>query len=121
MQKKSCQLSRYLRNYFSVNEFRQTFDDWVRALSPIRQTVRDSERSNQDLDSRNMMSANSDAIFVGWQETSTNEFFALYNVIAKQHPLYRSTVSEITLRQRHLNVPATPLPPGKIMRLKYDI
>jgi hypothetical protein len=59
----------------------------------------------------------SDAEFVGWQKTPTGEVFALYNVMAKQHPLYRSTVSEETLRANHLGVPPPPLLQGLLRRL----
>jgi hypothetical protein len=58
----------------------------------------------------------SDAEFVGWQKTPTGEVFALYNVKAKQHPLYHSTVSEKTLRANHLGVPPPPPRQGLLRR-----
>ncbi len=53
--------------------------------------------------------SDSDAEFLGWQKTRRGEAFALYNVTAEQHPLYRSTVSEKTLRKQNLEIPPTPL------------
>jgi hypothetical protein len=49
-----------------------------------------------------------DAEFIGWQQTRSGEPYALYNVMAEQHPLYQSTVSEKTLRENNLEIPPTP-------------
>ncbi|MGB2869501.1 MAG: hypothetical protein WBD36_13685 [Bacteroidota bacterium] len=57
--------------------------------------------------------SDSDAEFLGWQKTPSGEQFALYNVTAEQHPLYRSTVSEQTLRRENLEIPSTPSPQGE--------
>jgi hypothetical protein len=55
-----------------------------------------------------------------WQKTMTGEVFALYNITAQQHPLYRSTVTENTLRQLHLEIPPTPLPQGQVKRFDHE-
>ncbi len=50
----------------------------------------------------------SDAKFIGWQKTSKGELFALYNVTAATHPLFRSTVTEKTLVHNNLQIPQIP-------------
>jgi hypothetical protein len=60
-------------------------------------------RDKQDPDSR------SDAIFLGWQQTKRGESIALYNIIAVDHPLRRSTVTQQTLERLNLKVPRPPL------------
>lgn len=50
----------------------------------------------------------SEVEFLGWQETLDGGAVALYVINAPQHPLYRSTVTEKTLREFHLEVPPTP-------------
>jgi len=49
--------------------------------------------------------SNSDAVFIGWQETPTGKAFALYSVTAAGHPSYGSTVSEETLNALNLQIP----------------
>jgi hypothetical protein len=51
------------------------------------------------------------AEFIGWQKTAEGEIFAIYNIIDRKHPRYRSTVSEYTLRELNLRIPATPPKP----------
>ena len=51
---------------------------------------------------------NSDAVFLGWQNTPSGEVFPIFNVTTKDHPLYHSTVSEQTLRKQNLKVPQMP-------------
>jgi hypothetical protein len=65
-------------------------------------------RGNQMVESSHTQTANSDAEFLGWQKTTKGEAIALYNVMAEQHPLYHSTVSEKTLLREKLEVPPTP-------------
>jgi hypothetical protein len=89
-------------------------------LLPIRLESREPERGNQELESSNPETANSDAEFLGWQRTPRGEAFALYNVTAKRHPLYGSTVSEKTLRQQHLDTPPTPDPQGQLRRFHRE-
>jgi hypothetical protein len=54
------------------------------------------------------MASNSDAEFIGWQETGEGDVVALYVIRAKEHPLYKSTVSEKTLRRLRLAIPPIP-------------
>jgi hypothetical protein len=51
------------------------------------------------------------AEFLGWQPTPKGEIVALYNIIDQKHPRYGSTVTEHTLRELNLQVPATPFKP----------
>jgi hypothetical protein len=51
-----------------------------------------------------------DAVFLGWQRTPTGKAFAIYNIIAQNHPLCHSTVSASTLRKLGLKIPPTPDP-----------
>lgn len=48
----------------------------------------------------NPPSSDSDAIFIGWQETLSGISFPLFDITIADHPLYRSTVSEATLYSR---------------------
>jgi hypothetical protein len=52
--------------------------------------------------------SDSDAIFIGWQEGYSGQSIAFYNIIAKGHPSFGSTVSEMSLRKLNLRVPNTP-------------
>jgi phage/plasmid-like protein (TIGR03299 family) len=54
--------------------------------------------------------SDSDAKFLGWQGEISGELFPLFNITVTDHPLYRSTVSESTLRRLHLRVPRVPSP-----------
>lgn len=92
---------------------KKVFSDWVMKLLPIGQGFKKSNPRSQGLESNKTNPANSDAIFLGWQKTLTAGTFALYNITAKQHPLYQSTVSEETLRKHRLQIPPTPPPPGQ--------
>ncbi len=55
-----------------------------------------------------------EAVFLGWQKTLSGDIcFPLYTILRIDHPLYRSTVTEKTLRAQHLRIPYTPTPhPG---------
>jgi phage/plasmid-like protein (TIGR03299 family) len=54
---------------------------------------------------------NEEAVFLGWQKTRSGEIcFPLYTILLRDHPLYRSTVSEKTLRAQHIQIPRTPSP-----------
>lgn len=46
-----------------------------------------------------------DVVFLGWQKRSSGEAIPLYNVMAENHPLYGSTVTETTLQKHDLPVP----------------
>jgi len=48
---------------------------------------------------------NSDAVFIGWQETLAGDVFALYTITVKGHASYGSTVTDRTLRNLNLQIP----------------
>jgi len=50
-----------------------------------------------------------DAQFVGWEEDSSGDRFAFYKIIAADHPLIGSRVTEKGLKYLNLRVPHTPL------------
>jgi hypothetical protein len=49
--------------------------------------------------------SDSDAVFIGWQETHSGGLFALYIITVAGHPSYGSTVSEETLNKLNLQIP----------------
>ena len=49
--------------------------------------------------------SDSDANFLGWQETLFGDIYPTFNITVTDHPLYQSTVSEATLRRLRLRVP----------------
>ena len=59
--------------------------------------------------------SDSDANFLGWQESSSGELFPLFNIALADHPSYQSTVSEATLRSMGLRVPGTLSPYTEII------
>jgi hypothetical protein len=89
-------------------------------MKPIVQVLENTTRQKPRQESIDPKNASSDAVFLGWQKTTSGEVFALFNVTAEQHRLYHSTVSEGTLRQENLKAPPTPLPEGKLRRLDYE-
>ena len=54
--------------------------------------------------------SDADAKFLGWQKTLSGELIPLYAVTVADHPSYRSTVSDVTLRRLRLRIPQTPSP-----------
>jgi hypothetical protein len=46
-----------------------------------------------------------DVVFLGWQKRSSGDAIPLYNVMAENHPLYGSTVTDTTLQKHNLPVP----------------
>ena len=55
--------------------------------------------------------SDSDANCLGWwQGQLPGELFPLFNITVANHPLYKSTVNETTLRRLHLRVPRIPSP-----------
>ena len=52
--------------------------------------------------------SDSDAVFIGWQETLSGDVFALYTITAENHPSYKSTVSEKSLKKMKLRIPKQP-------------
>jgi hypothetical protein len=49
--------------------------------------------------------SDSDAVFLGWQETLSGEVIALYNITADGHPSYGSTVTDRILFELNLQIP----------------
>ncbi len=70
-------------------------------------------RGNSMSEYRYPIGLDADANFVGWQETLSGKSFPLFNITAAAHPLYGSTVSDVTLRGLGLRVPQT--------RSSYDV
>jgi hypothetical protein len=118
MQNKNYQKNQDGKSLFTGREIRQVFNDWLGRLLPNRQDTDISEHRNQDQQSNNAEVADSDAIFIGWQKTPSGKEFPLYNVTAKNHPLYCSTVSDITLRKQNLKIPQTP--PSQSNEIRFD-
>ncbi len=54
----------------------------------------------------------SDAEFLGWQETLSGDFVPLFNIILAEHPLFGSTVTRRGLSRLNLQIPRTPLRHG---------
>jgi hypothetical protein len=54
---------------------------------------------------KNASVSDSDAVFLGWQETITGKAIGLYNIIVKNHPSFGSTVTDRILRDLKLHVP----------------
>jgi len=80
--------------------------------------VDDSMRTeNTKSEYNNQPASDSDAKFLGWQETKSGDVVALYNITVPGHPSCGSTVSEKSLQQMNLQIPETPLsrtPPEKL-------
>ncbi|PIS28681.1 MAG: hypothetical protein COT43_05880 [Candidatus Marinimicrobia bacterium CG08_land_8_20_14_0_20_45_22] len=62
--------------------------------------------------------SNPDAIFLGWQEMLSGRLIALYNVVARNHPSYGSTVTDRTLRHLKLQIPDQSQPRSNKKNLK---
>ena len=116
MQNNSYQINRNAQSSLSLREIKQVFNDWVGKLLPIRIDLKHSQRGDQELESNHPETENADAVFLGWQKTPTGEVFPIYNVTAKNHPLYCSTVSDQTLRKQNLKIPQTPTSPKNMER-----
>jgi hypothetical protein len=108
MKNKSFKINRDDKSSSTLREIRQVFNDWVGRLLPNGQDSDIVQHRNQNQKSNDPDVANSDAVFIGWQKTPWGEVFPLYNVTAKNHPLYCSTVSDQTLRKRSIKIPPTP-------------
>ena len=50
-----------------------------------------------------------DAQFVGWEVDSSGDRFAFYKIIAADHPMFGSKVTEKGLKDLNLRVPRIPL------------
>jgi hypothetical protein len=73
-------------------------------LNNVRQTEANVDRHINPSDS------DSDAIFLGWQKTLSGEYLPLFNIIVADHPLYQSTVSDVTLQRLNLRIPRIKSP-----------
>jgi hypothetical protein len=113
-------MDRRTKRSLSLSEIRLGFADWVKNFLPREHAVRYMPEESPKAEPTNTNEANSDAVFLGWQRTPQGEVFALYNVIAKEHPLYRSTVSGKTLYEQRLEIPPTPFPQGQVKRFDYE-
>jgi hypothetical protein len=131
MQNPDHQTNHNSKNSFSIRELTQVLSDWVRDLLPIGRARGGSQGVTQSREAcnpmttnrdaeflGNPMTTNRDAEFLGWQKTKDGRAFALYNVMAEEHPLYRSTVTEKTLRKENLEIP--PIPPPQQQLKRFD-
>ena len=101
-------MDRTAKYSFTLDDLRSTVDDWLRKLQQLVDLPKYVEREVKNLERIEPENGSSDAVFVGWQPTPSGKVFGLYNIIAENHRLYRSTVSEKTLLEEHLNVPPAP-------------
>jgi hypothetical protein len=108
MENRGYQINRDDKSSSPLRETHQVYNDWVGRLLPNRRDSDIFEHRNPNEKSKDFEAANSDSVFLGWQKTPSGEVFPLYNVTAKNHPLYHSTVSERTLRKQNLKIPLTP-------------
>jgi hypothetical protein len=53
----------------------------------------------------NSPGSDSDANFIGWQKTLSEDFIPLFTITVADHPSYQSTVSVASLRRLGLRVP----------------
>ncbi|MGD0036700.1 MAG: hypothetical protein ABSC53_05355 [Bacteroidota bacterium] len=120
MENKGHQINRDNKSSSPLKEIHQVFNDWVERLLPNRQNPDIFEHRNQNHKSNNPGVTNSDAVFIGWQKTPSGEVFPLYNVTAKNHPLYHSTVSDQTLYKQNLKIPQTPPHQGNVKRFDVE-
>jgi hypothetical protein len=95
------------KNSFSSGKIARGLIDWLRNVLTIRKGADPSQQSNQEMESGERETAGADVTFLGWQKGITGDPIALFNVMAKHHPLFRSTVSEQTLRDNNLAIPPT--------------
>jgi len=67
---------------------------------------------------KNRSDRESEAEFIGWQETSWGTRMALFTITVEEHPSYGSTVCEPTLRAFNLRIPQIPYYEGNINEMK---
>jgi hypothetical protein len=96
--------------FFPSRDFNQVIIEWMIGLFPKKGNLGINQNGKKDIKSFNARNVKSDAVFIGWQETSSGNKFPLYNITIKNHPLYCSTVSDKTLRNQNLKIPQTPIP-----------
>jgi hypothetical protein len=91
-------------------DINQVIIEWMIGLFPKKENLGINQNGKKDMKSIISRNAKPDAVFIGWQESSSGSAFPLYNISVKNHPLYGSTVSDQTLRNQKLKIPQTPLP-----------
>jgi hypothetical protein len=62
--------------------------------------------------------AETDVVFIGWQDNPWGEAFPLYDITAPGHPSRGSTVTARELRRLRLQVPTTPRQPHHALVLQ---
>ena len=60
---------------------------------------------NSCMKDKKLYDSDSDAIFIGWQETLSGEVIALYTITAAGHPSFGSTVTKENLNMLNLQIP----------------
>jgi hypothetical protein len=60
-----------------------------------------------------------DAKFLAWQPVQPGKIVALFNITDRKHPSYGSTVTAVTLRNLHLQVPSTPPKPHSYRHFNF--
>jgi hypothetical protein len=95
---------------FPSRDINQVLIEWMIGLLPKKENFEIKHNGKKDIKSFVPRNAKSDAVFIGWQETSLGNAFPLFNITVKNHPLYCSTVTDQTLRSQNLKIPQIPLP-----------
>jgi hypothetical protein len=108
MKNKSNQIKDNNESSSPLRDINQVIIDWAIGRLPKKENFKIIHNRKQDTKTNNSRNAKSDAVFIGWQETSSGDAFPLYNITAENHPLYHSTVSDQTLRNQNLKIPQTP-------------
>jgi hypothetical protein len=67
-----------------------------------------SKNKDMSLRKKSRSTHSADAVFLGYQMTEKGKSIPLFNIIAKDHPLKGSTVSEESLRALKLRIPKIP-------------
>jgi hypothetical protein len=71
----------------------------------IRQRLEKETKTIRMKTHKNTSISDSDAVFLGWQETLSGKAIALYNITVESHPSYGSTVTDGILRDLNLQIP----------------
>jgi hypothetical protein len=109
MKNKEIEMNQPNRNRTPMNWERSHMGYWTNLIQSDKESPNDIRDKQDQQAADKQASKNSDATFLGWQQISSGDAIALYNVIAKNHPLYHSTVSARTLHEQNLKIPPTPL------------
>jgi hypothetical protein len=90
------------------SERREEFTKWTKKLRLVQERVKGSQRGSREEEEGNRESENSDVVFLGLQIMPSGKAVPLYNIIKKNHLLFKSTVTEDTLHKHNLQVPQIP-------------